>query len=175
MTFCNGDGHALRVMRSNVSSQQYVVKQQKDILRRLYIQCPLDPNLSVAAADVADIPILIPGEMNINSRLCRFIATGFPEFISIYGSTTLQTVTLRLEPSSATNITPTLDRVVLMDPPRLFVRLTCLRRPASRSDRRSLLFRSSFAALLSSSTSSSTVMTVGEASSSTVSSPISLV
>ena len=101
--------------------------------------------------------------MYINSRLCRLLATRFPEVISFDGSTTFKNIVMRLKPSSADPITPALERV-LIDPPRLVASLTSLRRPDSRYGRRSLSFSSSFVAPVSSTSSSSTAVIISVAS-----------
>ena len=95
MDLCKGDGHDLRVMRRTVSSQQQVIRQQNALLRRENIQCPLAPNLAVAAAVGVDVPGLNPRDMDINSRLCRLLATRIPDFISFDGSTKFQNMNLR--------------------------------------------------------------------------------
>ena len=89
MASSNGDSHALRVMRRTVSSRHQVIRQQNTLLRRGNIQCPLDPNLAVDAAVGVDVPGLNSRDMDINSRLCRILATRFPDVISFDGPTTL--------------------------------------------------------------------------------------
>ena len=101
MALCSGESHAIRVMRRTVSSQQQVILQQNSLLCRGNIQCPLDPDLAVAAAIGVDVPGLYPRNMDINSRLCRLLATRFPDVISFDESTTFQNMVLRVEPSSA--------------------------------------------------------------------------
>ena len=153
-------------MQHTISIQQQLVRQQKALLRRGNIQCWLDPNLAKAAAVGVDVPGLNPQDLDINSRLCRLLAIRFLNGIAFDGSTTFQNMILLLMPASAAPITPALARATLMDPPRLVASLTSLRRPDSRSGRRSLSFLSSFVATVSSTSSSSTAVTVGVASSS---------
>ena len=125
-----GDSYALLVMRRTVSSQQQVIRQQNALLRRENIQCPLAPNLAVAAAVGVDVPGLNPRDMDIKSRVCRLLANRFPDVISFDRSTTFQNMVLRLEPSSAAPITPAMDWATLMNPPRPVASLSYLKHSA---------------------------------------------
>ena len=166
MDVCNGDSHALRVMRRTFSSQQQVLRQHRAYLRRRNIQCLLVSNLGVAAAVGVDVPGLNPRDMDINSRFRKLLTTQFPDFISFDGSTTFQNMVLRLEPSSAAPITPAMARATLTDPPRPIASLASFESSASWFGRRTLAFASSSADLKSSTSTSSTAVTVGVSASS---------
>ena len=120
-------------MRHTVSSQQQIIRQQKDLLRRGNNYCPLDPNLAVAAAVGVNVPVLNLRDVDIKSRLWRLLATRFPDGVLFNESSSFQNMfcgsSLRLLLPSR----QTLDRATLMDPPRPVASLTHLRIPDFRT------------------------------------------
>ncbi|GMF49073.1 unnamed protein product [Phytophthora fragariaefolia] len=97
-------GRALRFANQTIDNQRRVIQHQKNVLRHNGRISVTDPALAVAAAAGIDAPGLSPGDLALNTWLCRLLEARWPEFSQVQPSE-VREITLRVSgpmvPSSA--------------------------------------------------------------------------
>ena len=118
IAICNGGDHALRYAWGLIEYQQCVSSGLRDRLRHRRVPWPLDPSLTVAPLTGVESLGLNPRELELNSRLCRFLAQRFRDVISLGSTVKSQLLSLRIDSVglSSSGVLPSEDRSSLMDP-----------------------------------------------------------